>query len=141
MADQPSSGPATTEHAPEPRITVIGVGGAGGNAIDNMIRAELEGVGFVVANTDAQALEQSLCETQIQLGVSATQGLGAGARLEIGQIAAEESMEAIVASLKGSNMAFITAGMGGGTGTGGAPGHRPGGARRGRADGDRKSVV
>ncbi|MCZ6454612.1 MAG: cell division protein FtsZ [Alphaproteobacteria bacterium] len=106
---------------PEPRITVIGVGGAGGNAINNMIRADLEGVEFVVANTDAQALQQSLCERQIQLGAALTKGLGAGSRSEIGQAAAEEANEAIINALKGANMAFITAGMGGGTGTGGAP--------------------
>ena len=121
MTDQPRNDVAPPDRVPEPRITVIGVGGAGGNAIDNMIRAGLEGVGFVVANTDAQAMQQSLCETQIQLGAIATHGLGAGARPEIGQVAAEEAMEEIVNALKGSNMAFITAGMGGGTGTGGAP--------------------
>ena len=121
MTDQPRNDVAQTDRVPEPRITVIGVGGAGGNAINKLIRAELDGVGFVVANTDAQALQQSLCETQIQLGASVTQGLGADARPEIGQAAAEETMEAIVTSLKGSNMAFITAGMGGSTGTGGAP--------------------
>ncbi len=100
---------------------MVGVGGAGGNAINNMIRANLEGVQFVVANTDAQALKQSMCENQIQLGANVTQGLGAGAQPDIGQAATEESIEAIVSALKGSNMAFITAGMGGGTGTGGAP--------------------
>ena len=121
MVDQPSTGPAATAHAPAPSITVVGVGGAGGNAINNMIRANLEGVQFVVANTDAQALKQSMCENQIQLGANVTQGLGAGAQPEIGQAATEESIEAIVSALKGSNMAFITAGMGGGTGTGGAP--------------------
>ena len=121
MVDQASTGPAALAHAPAPSITVVGVGGAGGNAINNMIRANLEGVQFVVANTDAQALKQSMCENQIQLGANVTQGLGAGAKPDIGQAATEESIEAIVSALKGSNMAFITAGMGGGTGTGGAP--------------------
>ncbi|MCZ6717596.1 MAG: hypothetical protein O6944_00315, partial [Gammaproteobacteria bacterium] len=79
MVDQPSTGPAALAHAPAPSITVVGVGGAGGNAINNMIRANLEGVEFVVANTDAQALKQSMCENQIQLGANVTQGLGAGA--------------------------------------------------------------
>jgi cell division protein FtsZ len=104
-----------------PRIVVIGVGGAGGNAVDNMIRARLEGVDFVVANTDAQALEQSQCGRQIQLGHGVTRGLGAGARPELGRAAAEEALEAVLSELKGAQMAFITAGMGGGTGTGGAP--------------------
>ena len=121
MMDQPRDNAGNSDRVPEPRLCVIGVGGAGGNAIDNMIRADLEGVEFVVANTDAQALEQSLCETQIQLGASITKGLGAGAQPEIGQAAAEEAIEAIADTLKGSKMAFITAGMGGGTGTGGAP--------------------
>jgi cell division protein FtsZ len=121
MTDQPGDKAAQSDRVPEPRISVIGVGGAGGNAINNMIRADLEGVEFVVANTDAQALGQSLCETQLQLGASVTKGLGAGAEPEIGQAAAEEAIEEIVGALKGSNMAFITAGMGGGTGTGGAP--------------------
>jgi cell division protein FtsZ len=121
MTDQPSTGGSPTGRAQAPRISVIGVGGAGGNAINNMISAELEGVEFVVANTDAQALEQSLCESQIQLGATLTNGLGAGARPEIGQAAAEEANGAIVSALEGANMAFITAGMGGGTGTGAAP--------------------
>ena len=121
MMDQPRNNAGNSDRVTQPHLCVIGVGGAGGNAIDNMIRADLEGVEFVVANTDAQALEQSLCETQIQLGASITKGLGAGAQPEIGQAAAEEAIEAIADTLKGSNMAFITAGMGGGTGTGGAP--------------------
>ena len=104
-----------------PRIAVIGVGGAGGSAINNMIQADLEGVEFWVANTDAQALEQSSCESQIQLGANLTKGLGAGSRPEIGQAAAEEAKTAITSALAGTNMTFITAGMGGGTGTGGAP--------------------
>lgn len=104
-----------------PKITVIGVGGAGGNAVNNMIRSNLEGVEFVVANTDAQALAGSTCEKRIQLGVNITQGLGAGARADIGRAAAEEVMDDIVESIQGSNMVFVTAGMGGGTGTGAAP--------------------
>ncbi|MCF8479543.1 MAG: cell division protein FtsZ [Rhodospirillum sp.] len=105
----------------KPRITVIGVGGAGGNAVNNMIDANLEGVDFVVANTDAQALCHSRTSRRIQLGNDATQGLGAGARPEIGRIAAEEAVEAVANELNGANMVFITAGMGGGTGTGAAP--------------------
>jgi cell division protein FtsZ len=105
----------------KPRITVIGVGGAGGNAVNNMIRSNLEGVEFVVCNTDAQALAQSLCDRRIQLGRNITQGLGAGARAEVGRAAAEEALEDIIEQLQGTNMVFITAGMGGGTGTGGAP--------------------
>ncbi len=104
-----------------PRITVFGVGGAGGNAVNNMIAKALEGAEFVVANTDAQALAQSEAPAKVQLGASVTQGLGAGARPEIGAAAAEESLEAIIDHLAGANMCFITAGMGGGTGTGGAP--------------------
>src|SRR5215470_15244159 len=105
----------------KPRITVFGVGGAGGNAVANMIRAELQGVEFVVANTDAQALAGTPAERRIQLGVSVTQGLGAGSRPEIGAAAAEESLDEILEHLSGTHMAFITAGMGGGTGTGAAP--------------------
>jgi len=104
-----------------PRIVVIGVGGAGGNAVNNMIRAELAGVEFVVANTDAQAISHSLCEVCIQMGRSLTRGLGAGSRPDVGRAAAEEALDEIVERLEGANMAFITAGMGGGTGTGGAP--------------------
>jgi cell division protein FtsZ len=105
----------------QPRITVVGVGGAGGNAVNNMIRASLEGVEFVVANTDAQALVGNLAHKRLQLGTGLTQGLGAGSRPDIGRAAAEEAMEQIVAYLEGSHMVFITAGMGGGTGTGAAP--------------------
>ena len=105
----------------KPRIIVIGVGGAGGNAVANMIQSELEGVDFVVANTDAQALSSSAAETRIQLGHKITQGLGAGARPEIGRAAAEENSVEIETALEGSHMCFITAGMGGGTGTGAAP--------------------
>ncbi|MBE0531667.1 MAG: cell division protein FtsZ [Rhodospirillales bacterium] len=113
----------TTSEVPElrPRITVFGVGGAGCNAVNNMIQAELEGVNFVVANTDAQALAQARTDTRIQLGATVTQGLGAGNRPEVGRAAAEETMDEIVHHLEGSNMVFITAGMGGGTGTGAAP--------------------
>ncbi len=105
----------------KPRIVVYGVGGAGGNAVNNMIAAELSGVDFVVANTDAQALAHSLAERRIQLGVSVTQGLGAGSRPEVGRAAAEEALDQIVEHLQGCHMAFISAGMGGGTGTGAAP--------------------
>ena len=104
-----------------PRITVFGVGGAGGNAVDNMIEKQLDGVEFVVANTDAQALAQNNSGNRIQLGVKVTQGLGAGARARVGAAAAEESIEQIVDHLAGAHMCFITAGMGGGTGTGAAP--------------------
>lgn len=104
-----------------PRITVIGVGGAGGNAIANMIRAEVQGVEFLVANTDAQALKASTAAQRIQLGAKITQGLGAGSRPEIGRAAAEETIEHVQESLNGAHMVFIAAGMGGGTGTGAAP--------------------
>ena len=104
-----------------PRITVIGVGGAGGNAVNNMIEKELEGCEFVVANTDAQALRQNQAGNKLQLGARVTEGLGAGARPEVGAAAAEESIEEIVERLSGCHMCFITAGMGGGTGTGAAP--------------------
>ena len=105
----------------KPRITVFGVGGAGGNAVNNMIEKQLEGVEFVVANTDAQALQQSTAQTKVQMGVRVTEGLGAGARPSVGAAAAEETIEEIVDHLAGSHMCFITAGMGGGTGTGAAP--------------------
>ena len=105
----------------KPRITVFGVGGAGGNAVNNMIEQQLEGVEFVVANTDAQALQQSMSSAKIQMGVKVTEGLGAGARATVGAAAAEESIEQIVDHLAGAHMCFITAGMGGGTGTGAAP--------------------
>src|SRR5687768_12418284 len=104
-----------------PKITVIGVGGAGGNAIANMIRADVLGVEFLVANTDAQALKQSSAGHRIQLGVKITQGLGAGSRPEIGRAAAEETIEQVQKALEGAHMSFIAAGMGGGTGTGAAP--------------------
>ena len=105
----------------KPRITVIGVGGAGGNAVNNMILSRLEGVEFIVANTDAQSLGQSRTERRIQLGTQVTQGLGAGSRPQAGRAAAEESIEDILGQIAGANMLFITAGMGGGTGTGAAP--------------------
>ncbi len=105
----------------EPRIVVIGVGGAGGNAVNNMIDSQLDGVDFVTANTDAQSLESALAPRKIQLGRSLTRGLGAGSRPEIGREAAEEELEDIANCLDGADMAFITAGMGGGTGTGAAP--------------------
>jgi cell division protein FtsZ len=105
----------------KPRITVFGVGGAGGNAVNNMIDQQLEGVEFVVANTDAQALQQSRAAAKIQMGLKVTEGLGAGARPSVGAAAAEETIEEIVDHLAGTHMCFITAGMGGGTGTGAAP--------------------
>ncbi|MDZ4310644.1 MAG: cell division protein FtsZ [Cypionkella sp.] len=105
----------------KPRITVFGVGGAGGNAVNNMIDKNLEGVEFVVANTDAQALQQSRATAKIQMGLKVTEGLGAGARPTVGAAAAEETIEEIVDHLAGAHMCFITAGMGGGTGTGAAP--------------------
>ncbi len=105
----------------KPRITVFGVGGAGGNAVNNMIEQELDGTEFVVANTDAQALQQSRAGAKIQMGLKVTEGLGAGARATVGAAAAEESIEQIVDHLAGAHMCFITAGMGGGTGTGAAP--------------------
>ena len=105
----------------KPRITVFGVGGAGCNAVNNMISKQLEGVEFVVANTDAQALAQSNAPAKIQMGVRITEGLGAGARPSVGAAAAEETIEEIVDHLAGAHMCFITAGMGGGTGTGAAP--------------------
>ena len=104
-----------------PRIAVIGVGGAGGNAIANMMRAGVQGVDFLVANTDAQALKQSAASQRVQLGAKITQGLGAGARPEIGRAAAEETIDSIAQLLDGVHMCFIAAGMGGGTGTGAAP--------------------
>jgi len=104
-----------------PRISVIGVGGAGGNAIANMIRSDVMGVQFLVANTDAQALNASEADARIQLGLKITQGLGAGSRPEIGRAAAEETLEEIERALDGAHMCFIAAGMGGGTGTGAAP--------------------
>ena len=113
-------GPPTVDEL-RPRIAVIGIGGAGGNAIANMIAANVEGVDFIVANTDAQALNSSTAEQRIQLGPDVTQGLGAGSRPEVGRAAAEETVGDIEAILEGTHMCFIAAGMGGGTGTGAAP--------------------
>ncbi len=115
-----------TLHAPDirelkPRITVFGVGGAGGNAVNNMIENHLQGVDFVVANTDAQALALTKAERRIQLGLQVTEGLGAGSQPEVGRAAAEEVIDEIRDQLRGMNMVFIAAGMGGGTGTGAAP--------------------
>lgn len=105
----------------KPSITVFGTGGAGGNAVNNMIATNLEGINFVMANTDAQAMENSLAQHRIQLGATITQGLGAGSYPEVGRASAEEAQSEILDAIKGSNMIFITAGMGGGTGTGAAP--------------------
>ena len=110
-----------TEADLRPSILVVGVGGAGGNAVNNMIRSNLEGVEFVVCNTDAQALSQSLSERKLQMGTTITQGLGAGSRPDIGAAAAEESLEEIQHHMNSTHMVFIAAGMGGGTGTGAAP--------------------
>ncbi|MBV8652321.1 MAG: cell division protein FtsZ [Alphaproteobacteria bacterium] len=109
------------DHELKPRISVVGVGGAGGNAVNNMIRSNLVGCEFLICNTDAQAMAQSLAERRIQLGIGTTRGLGAGSRPDVGRAAAEEALEEIMQALHGSNMVFITAGMGGGTGTGAAP--------------------
>jgi cell division protein FtsZ len=105
----------------KPKITVFGVGGAGGNAVNNMIRSGLEGCEFVVANTDSQALTSSKAQRLIQMGVAVTEGLGAGSQPEVGRAAAEEAIDEITDHLDGSHMVFVTAGMGGGTGTGAAP--------------------
>ncbi len=108
-------------HELKPKITVVGVGGAGGNAVSNMITSHLEGVEFLACNTDAQALANCLSDRKVQIGTTITHGLGAGARPEIGRAAAEEALDEILDHLQGSHMVFITAGMGGGTGTGAAP--------------------
>ena len=108
-------------HELKPKITVVGVGGAGGNAVNNMITSHLEGVEFIACNTDAQALAACLTDRKIQLGTTITHGLGAGARPDVGRAAAEESLDELLDNLAGSHMVFITAGMGGGTGTGAAP--------------------
>src|SRR5436305_853315 len=105
----------------KPRITVFGVGGAGGNAVNNMITAGLQGIEFVVANTDAQALTMSKAERIVQMGTQVTQGLGAGSQPDVGAAAAQEVIDEIRDHLSGANMVFVTAGMGGGTGTGAAP--------------------
>lgn len=113
-------GPPEVEEL-KPKIAVIGVGGAGGNAIANMIAAQVEGVDFIVTNTDAQSLNSSTAERRIQLGPDITQGLGAGSRPEVGRAAAEETIDLVEQALDGTHMCFIAAGMGGGTGTGAAP--------------------
>ena len=105
----------------KPKISVIGIGGAGGNAVNTMINANVENIEFIVANTDGQALSRSLTKRQIQLGKSLTLGLGAGSDAETGKKAAEESIEEIMSELGDVNMLFITTGMGGGTGSGAAP--------------------
>src|SRR2546428_11931352 len=102
-------------------IKVIGIGGGGGNAINTMVAAGLQGVEFITANTDLQALEATQADVRLQLGANLTRGLGAGANPEIGRKAAQEDLEAIMKALEGADMVFITAGMGGGTGTGAAP--------------------
>jgi len=119
MTDKPDY--PTPESAGGPRIVVIGVGGAGGNAVNNMINAKLSGVEFAAANTDAQALGLSLSQNRIQMGNALTQGLGAGSRPDIGRAAAEESLADVLRAIEDANMVFIAAGMGGGTGTGSAP--------------------
>ncbi len=101
-----------------PRLLVLGVGGAGGNAINEMIEKNLQGVEFIAVNTDAQDLKLSKAKTRVQIGLNLTKGLGAGAKIDIGQAAADESLNDIINILQGSNMVFIAAGMGGGTGTG-----------------------
>ena len=103
-----------------PRILVLGIGGAGGNAINGMIESGLQGVEFVAVNTDAQDLKINKAKAKIQIGSNLTKGLGAGARLDVGQAAADESLNEIINFIQGANMVFITAGMGGGTGTGAA---------------------
>src|ERR671935_1370865 len=105
----------------KPRITVFGTGGAGGNAVNNMIASGLQGVDFIVANTDAQALTMSKARSVIQMGTRVTEGLGAGSQPEVGRAAAEEAIDVIRDHLAGAHMVFVTAGMGGGTGTGAAP--------------------
>src|SRR3546814_14487242 len=109
--------PSTTPDL-SPRITVIGVGGAGGNAVNNMIQTNLDGVEFLITNTDAQALSQSLCDRRIQLGRNITQGLGAGSRPDIGRAAAEEALDETLTDTEGQPMVFIPAGQGRGHGTG-----------------------
>ena len=104
----------------QPRLLVMGIGGAGGNAINEMIDNGMQGVEFIAVNTDAQDLKHSKAKSKIQIGLNLTKGLGAGAKLDIGQAAADESLNDIVNILQGANMVFIAAGMGGGTGTGAA---------------------
>ena len=111
----------TTKNPRGARIKVIGVGGGGGNAVNRMIQAGLEGVEFIAANTDVQALKLSLAPVKLQLGVRLTSGLGAGANPDVGRRAALEDSEKIIEALEGADMVFVTAGLGGGTGTGAAP--------------------
>src|SRR5258705_1005886 len=106
---------------PEAVIKLVGVGGCGGNAVDHMINNGVQGVEFISMNTDSQALKRNLAKTTLQLGTGVTKGLGAGANPEVGRLAAEEDRERITDLLTGADMLFITAGMGGGTGTGAAP--------------------
>ncbi|MDA0238835.1 MAG: cell division protein FtsZ [Proteobacteria bacterium] len=113
--------PTPEHHELKPRITVIGVGGAGGNAVNNMIESGLEGVEFLVVNSDAQALAHSKAERKLQMGLTITRGLGAGSNPDVGSAAAEESLQDVMQELTDCNMVFITAGLGGGSGTGGAP--------------------
>ncbi len=116
-----ASEPGKQPRALRPRIIVLGLGGAGGNAVHNMIEGQLEGVELFVANTDSQALETSICEHRLQLGRELTGGLGAGGRPEVGRAAAEESLDEVLSAVSGASLVFIAAGMGGGTGTGSAP--------------------
>ena len=121
MITDPTNTVGNGSGRPRPRITVVGVGGGGGNAVADMVLSSLEGVEFVVANTDAQALTMSLADRRIQLGLKTTAGLGAGSRPEIGRAAAEDSVDILFEQFRGRDMVFIAAGMGGGTGTGAAP--------------------
>jgi cell division GTPase FtsZ len=121
MPNQTEPKPLGHFHEFSPKITVIGVGGAGGNAVSNMVARDLQGVEFTVCNTDAQHLSTCLTDNCIQLGRSTTQGLGCGANPDAGKMAALESRDEIMEQIEGSHMVFITAGMGGGTGTGAAP--------------------
>src|SRR5437762_8703326 len=125
MAIEPENGDLRVDFSDEiergAKIKVIGVGGGGGNAVNRMIVAKLEGIEFMVANTDVQALEASQAPVKIQIGAKLTKGLGAGANPEIGRRAALEDTEKIIDALEGADMVFVTTGLGGGTGTGGAP--------------------
>ena len=121
MITDPTNTVGNGSGRPRPRITVVGVGGGGGNAVNNMVLSSLEGIEFIAANTDAQALSTSLADRRIQLGPKATGGLGAGSRADIGRAAAEESADVLFEQFRGRDLVFIAAGMGGGTGTGAAP--------------------
>jgi cell division protein FtsZ len=118
---------------PEAVIKVVGVGGCGGNAVDHMINNGVQGVEFITMNTDAQALKRNLAKVTLQLGTTVTKGLGAGANPEVGRLAAEEDRERITDLITGADMLFITAGMGGGTGTGAAPVVAPWASSRSRS--------